>query len=260
MNAILGGAAVAPVLRSPSVRAEQVTQLVMGEAAAITERTGDWLRVETLTERYPGWIHRGYVVEVSLPEAEAWHGAAAWCDGAVITLDEGPVPVPLRGRVMLEEDSVRLPGGRTGRIASGLVADLDFVRESAAKVRADEWVLRRFRGAPYQWGGVTPWGVDCSALVQAAWLAAGVVLPRDAAEQAACGSEVAPAAIAPGDLLFFADGDTPDKVNHVAIAGPRDTMVHATLRRGGFVVEPRGALESLMARLVTVRRVSRGAP
>ena len=43
---------------------------------------------------------------------------------------------------------------------------------------------RSFAGTPYQWGGVTPWGADCSGLVQTVFWLHGVTLPRDAWQQA----------------------------------------------------------------------------
>jgi cell wall-associated NlpC family hydrolase len=61
-------------------------------------------------------------------------------------------------------------------------------------------------GTPYRWGAESP-GVafDCSGLVQAAWAAAGVRLPRVAQDQFDLGPRLAAAAIPePGDLVFFA--------------------------------------------------------
>jgi hypothetical protein len=256
MNAVLATASVAPVLREPSVRSEQVTQLVLGEAAMIKERRGDWLEIETVIDRYPGWVHRGYLREVARDDADAWLAGAAWSDGAEATVGGTRVDLPLRARVQLTEDVNHLPDGRDGMVSRGTVAHLEFLRGSAGRVRPDQWAIRRFLGAPYQWGGLTPWGVDCSGLVQTTWLARGITLPRDASAQAREGKDVAPDASQPGDLLFFADGATPGAITHVTIAGEPGTMVHSTLRRGGVVVERRDEVPALMATLVAVRRIS----
>ncbi len=60
-------------------------------------------------------------------------------------------------------------------------------------------------GCPYVYGGTGPChlGYDCSGLVQAAWAAAGVAIPRDTYEQWAALPHIATSAIEPGDLLYY---------------------------------------------------------
>lgn len=66
-------------------------------------------------------------------------------------------------------------------------------------------------GKPYQWGGTGPDAYDCSGLVQAAWSAAGVQIPRDTYSQWSSLPHVPSSDIQPGDLMFY-DGE-----GHVAI-------------------------------------------
>ncbi len=66
-------------------------------------------------------------------------------------------------------------------------------------------------GKPYQWGATGPGSYDCSGLVQAAWAAAGVSIPRTTYEQWAALPHVPASAARPGDLAFF-DGE-----GHVAM-------------------------------------------
>ena len=66
-------------------------------------------------------------------------------------------------------------------------------------------------GKPYEWGATGPGSYDCSGLVQAAWSAAGVSIPRTTYDQWASLPHVSTSALEPGDLLFF-DGE-----GHVAM-------------------------------------------
>jgi peptidoglycan DL-endopeptidase CwlO len=61
-------------------------------------------------------------------------------------------------------------------------------------------------GCPYLFGGTTceP-GYDCSGLVQAAWAAAGVAIPRDTYEQWAALPHIPLSELEPGDLIYFND-------------------------------------------------------
>ena len=66
-------------------------------------------------------------------------------------------------------------------------------------------------GKPYVWGATGPDSYDCSGLVQAAWSAAGVSIPRDTYSQWAALPHVPQSSIQPGDLMFY------DAEGHVAI-------------------------------------------
>jgi len=66
-------------------------------------------------------------------------------------------------------------------------------------------------GKPYQWGATGPGSYDCSGLVQGAWAAAGVTIPRTTYEMWAALPHIATSAIQPGDLLFY------DGIGHVSM-------------------------------------------
>jgi cell wall-associated NlpC family hydrolase len=58
-------------------------------------------------------------------------------------------------------------------------------------------------GKPYQYGAAGPGSYDCSGLTMAAWGAAGVALPHNAAMQQSQVRAVSAADAQPGDLVFF---------------------------------------------------------
>jgi hypothetical protein len=257
-SAAIGRAAVAPVLAAPTVRSEQVTQLVLGETASIVERAGEWRRVCTHLDEYRGWIHAGYLLEVDDQAAADWRArAAGWSEGVSVLLDGANIALPVRARVILHSEAVTLPDGRTGPVSGGQIRQLSDVRAEACTKAPERWALENFLGSPYLWGGVTPWGVDCSGLVQTTFAARGMSLPRDSAQQAGCGEGVSLEAIRPGDLLFFS-GESGKGITHVAFAGQGETLVHSTLACGGMVTEswlPGTRAAGLRERLVAVRRL-----
>ena len=85
---------------------------------------------------------------------------------------------------------------------------------------------------------MTPWGADCSGLVQTSFALHGVALPRDAWQQASAGIPVesGPLEAREGDLLFFSDR-ADRHITHVAISLGGGGIVHLALGRGGFGVE-----------------------
>jgi hypothetical protein len=127
-----------------------------------------------------------------------------------------------------------------GHCTSGRAIDLRRRREifpaEASAIVASATGL--FQGTYYQWGGVTPWGADCSGMVQTVFALHGVKLLRDAWQQATQGIHVEGGieAIQPGDLLFFSDRED-GHITHVALTVSQHTAVHLALGRGGHCIE-----------------------
>ena len=79
-------------------------------------------------------------------------------------------------------------------------------------------------GDPYVWAADGPSSFDCSGLTLRAWEAAGVSLPHNADAQSRYGTHVtpSPAALQPGDLVFFHR-----PISHVGIYIGNGLMIHA---------------------------------
>ena len=106
------------------------------------------------------------------------------------------------------EDALRAAGG-------SLTADMTPPNPTVATMLA---AAKSKLGDPYLWGGTGPDAFDCSGLTQFAYGAAGIALPRVAADQWNVGAKVGLADLLPGDLLFWAtDPANAATIHHVAI-------------------------------------------
>lgn len=82
----------------------------------------------------------------------------------------------------------------------------------------------------YLWGGAIAPNYDCSGLVQAAFAAAGIQLPRDAYQQEAFVAAIDLDQLQPGDLIFFG---TVERITHVALHLGQGTYLHSSGKRIG---------------------------
>jgi cell wall-associated NlpC family hydrolase len=216
-----------------------VTQALYGDQVTIVETAGDWTKVvvprqpSSLDPRgYPGW----------LPTAQLTSTAPATGTGATATVtkpattlrdpdDPERILVELsfntRLPVLASSDStwvtVATPGGGRGRVAATDVG-------VGTRTAAGEDVVRtaeQFAGVPYLWAGTSGPAWDCSGLTWAVYAVHGVVIPRDADDQAAAGSPVDKDDLRPGDLLFYSTGPDRESIHHVGIYVGDGRMIQA---------------------------------
>jgi gamma-D-glutamyl-L-lysine dipeptidyl-peptidase len=237
---------VAPLFEEPRVSSVQISQLLAGHPVELLEERDGWCCVQG-ADRYEGWMHRGYLHAMSDPTAHTRLSL-----GCVVTRGGIRYALPL-GAYLAPDDQV--VNGETIDVADQAH---HFPREASAITRT---ARRFFEGTSYQWGGVTPWGADCSGLVQTTFALHGVQLPRDAWQQASTGvpGEDDPMDAREGDLLFFSDR-ADRHITHVAIALGHCGIVHLALGRGGFGVERLDDrsdeyVKTLVGRFACARRV-----
>lgn len=87
-----------------------------------------------------------------------------------------------------------------------------------------------WQGTPYQWGGNSSSGIDCSAFSQRVMNDLyGVQLARTTLQQSQQGTEIMSKDLLPGDLVFFKTGW---KTRHVGIYVGQGDFVHASQSLG----------------------------
>jgi hypothetical protein len=238
---------LADVRALASHKSELVTQVALGgELERLrTSRDGKW-HLFKLPDGFVGWVRSWSVLPASRSRAAGWRaGLALQVGSRSAVLRERPSEA---SRVVCELAlGTRLPQlGRRGGWVRTELPDLRRgwlrhrdLRKLPGKPLGPEAVVETallFTGAPYLWGGTSPWGCDCSGLVQTAFYVNGVALPRDTRDQLRSLRNVQ---IEPdlgrygrGDLLFFGRG--PRSVSHVAISIGGTAFIHAYgyVRRG----------------------------
>jgi hypothetical protein len=243
---------VAPVLEEPRAGASQATQLLYGHCAGVRGSEGRWLRVAS-ADGYEGWLHEGYTTpcEDGADIEWGWDSAGELSLGCSLRNSKGTtIDLPL-GAVLGDSQCV---AGRSMDLAS---------RRETFPATADAIVASAtglFQGTYYQWGGLTPWGADCSGMVQSVFALHGIHLLRDAWQQATQGVPVEGGldSVSAGDLLFFSDRED-GHITHVALSMGNAKVVHVSIGRGGHNIEtldePDDYAAGLIGRFRFARRI-----
>ncbi|HUS05126.1 MAG TPA: NlpC/P60 family protein [Bryobacteraceae bacterium] len=213
-----------------SEEADVVSQAIYGITVLILEEKAGWLRIQT-PDSYSGWTPEsslvrvkagvpvyastGRIGEVTSIFANIYREASVTRRQPVLTL-----PYEAKLEIIDEVEAnqlkwlrVHLPDERTGYVQSGDVSTNQGLRTAAEAIDLG----MQFLGIPYLWGGTSSFGFDCSGLTQMLLRSRGIVLPRDAQQQADSGQlrEVSKAEVQPGDLLYF--GASGRKITHTGM-------------------------------------------
>lgn len=216
---------VVPVRQEPAHRSEQVTQLLFGDHYQILDMdaTGKWMRIRTDFDQYEGWIdskqhhavtteYFDYINRTEFKITTDLTSSILYNKSPQIVLMGSIIPISSSELFKMEEQFAFNGDAKN----LGQKRDSEYLRNIAVK----------YLNAPYQWGGKSPFGIDCSGFTQMVFKICGYRLLRDARMQATQGKLVNDfSELLPGDLAFFKD--TQGNIVHVGIVLENGRIVHA---------------------------------
>ena len=219
-------------------------QLLMGDAVTVIDRRDGHAFVQAEKDGYCGWL-----AEAALgPPITPSHWVAARASHLYIAPKvQAPdiAALPFGARL-----TVTATSGSFAQVTGGFVP-LAHLRAMGDRPTDPVGVAESFLGAPYLWGGNSAAGLDCSGLVQSAFLACGLPCPGDSDLQQSVGQPLPKSAPhRRGDLIFWK--------GHVALVSDPQTLIHANGHSMTVTYEPITAciqrIESQGGGPVTARR------
>ncbi len=211
---------IVPVRAEKSDASEMVNQLLFGEFVDILEKedASSWVKIRSLFDGYEGFIDKKQIEEIKGSKFLELCQDRTFSLGRMSLIKKGEIQVPttigchlpkmVDNQFKIEDEVYRFIGDR------GIAKREHLVEFSMT-----------FLGAPYLWGGKTPFGVDCSGFVQIIYRMCGIKLPRDASQQANLGKETDLNKSQATDLGFFKNKE--GKITHVGMLLGDKKIIHA---------------------------------
>jgi len=227
------------------------TQLLLGETVKVTELREGWAGSLAMEQGY--YISRG--------DTQGWKGYPGWVALTQLTADDDygydycvkttsataavsqgadfvrqPFYMGTRllslGRTSDGRVKTLLPGGRPAYVEEkDLLASKDVPQGGKLRDAVLETALL-FINTPYEWGGRTVAGIDCSGLVNIVFRVYGIDVPRNAEDQYLAAHPLKGKDLKKGDLVFLADQAKKDKVTHVMLYDGEGGLVEAAMEPG----------------------------
>jgi len=230
----------------PKYSAEMGTQVLMGTPVHILETVHGWSRVVT-PEGYTAWTSDEGVQNMTPLEYTAWKSSPKVIVSNYFTVlrsepseKAAVVSDVVWGDIMGlmgkkgKYIHVLLPDGRTGYLLKSFGKPVNewFAKHQPTAHNIIE-TATHFIGFPYLWGGTSIKGMDCSGFTKTCFFLNGVVLPRDASQQACTGDSVDITkdfnSLQPADLLFFGSmKENKEHVSHVGMYIGNGEFIHSS--------------------------------
>lgn len=220
------GLSAIPMRKEPADASEMVNQVLFGECFQVLEGNKKWAYIKLAHDTYEGWVDLKQIIPCTADYFEYNRSQNPVLSAELIDLvsQENPAevfPVFLGSTLPFYSSK-----SEECKIADSTYG---FNGETISGRRNREEMLQqayKYLNAPYQWGGRTPAGIDCSGLTQMIYRLSGMAIPRDSGDQAQLGDTLSFIEESePGDLAFFDNEE--GRIIHVGILLQDNHILHA---------------------------------
>lgn len=241
-----------PLRSAPSHKSEMLSQVLFGEKYTVVDKAGKWLKIETLFDKYMGWIDVNHLQYSAAEGDSCGHtiNRSLLCyrsDNTKVVLEAGcEVYNPdFEDKTFFIGKNIYKAGPE---FKNTFISTNEPVSDSALK----------FINSPYIWGGRIPSGIDCSGFCQLVYKIYGIAIPRDSSQQAEIGTNIEFIDESrAGDLVFF-DNER-SKISHVGMILSKGLVIHASGRVRIDTIDHQGIfkpeINNYSHKLRTIRRI-----
>lgn len=229
------------IRKGPDTQAEQISQLRYGDGFTAYEIKDGWAWGQCARDGYVGYVRADELAKGIFKPTHLVSNLTT------IVFAQPRVQATIMDRLTfateVEVTGEAVNGGTAGGGGQHFypIRTGGFVHKRHV-VPASEWrvadyvsVAERMLDVPYEWGGITPVGFDCSGLVQLSLQAANIKAPRDSDMQRdGLGELIADKAgqvpLKRGDLVFIE--------GHVGMMAGANNLIHSNAYHGRVFKEP----------------------
>ncbi|MBP1631326.1 MAG: hydrolase Nlp/P60 [Bacteroidetes bacterium] len=220
--------AIVPVRADMQERAEQVTQLLFGDAFTILDHNKDRYFIQNFEDGYKGWIDSKQVIEITEDEYYSYiQTQKSFVKDSIAyifqtnqkTQEKIIYPIYMGSQIVNLKFQL---GGILFEISENSISKTLITN----KIRLMSIAIK-YLSTPYLWGGKSLFGIDCSGFTQMCYKQIGINLLRDASEQITQGEEIENISLAESsNLCFFSNKE--GKIIHVGIYMGEGKIIHSS--------------------------------